>query len=81
MSTVGSIVVTNLTTGKRIGSLDKAEVFHNLMYFFCCGLQLTRHLLVAILQVYFHDIPDEVIGNLVGSLSFYLHVYSVQSSS
>lgn len=33
MSTVGSIVVTNLTTGKRIGSLDKAEVFRNLMYF------------------------------------------------
>jgi hypothetical protein len=28
VSTVGSVVVTNLTTGKRIGSLDKAEVFH-----------------------------------------------------
>lgn len=26
MSTVGSVVVTNLTTGKRLGSLDKAEV-------------------------------------------------------
>ncbi|XP_062197792.1 uncharacterized protein LOC133900612 isoform X1 [Phragmites australis] len=33
-------VVTNLTTGKRLGSLDKAEV-------------------------YFHDIPDEVIENLI----------------
>jgi hypothetical protein len=31
VSTVGSVVVTNLTTGKQIGSLDKAEVFH----FFC----------------------------------------------
>ncbi|GJN04646.1 hypothetical protein PR202_ga22211 [Eleusine coracana subsp. coracana] len=40
VSTVGSVVVTNLTTGKRIGSLDKAEV-------------------------YFHDIPDEVIENLI----------------
>jgi len=40
VSTVGSVVVTNLTTGKRLGSLDKAEV-------------------------YFHDIPDEVIENLV----------------
>uniref|UniRef100_A0A0D9XT00 Maf-like protein n=1 Tax=Leersia perrieri TaxID=77586 RepID=A0A0D9XT00_9ORYZ len=39
VSTVGSVVVTNLTTGKRFGSLDKAEV-------------------------YFHDIPDEVIENL-----------------
>ena len=28
MSTVGSVVVTNLTTGKRLGSLDKAEVIH-----------------------------------------------------
>jgi septum formation protein len=26
VSTVGSVVVTNLTTGKRLGSLDKAEV-------------------------------------------------------
>ncbi|RLN12084.1 hypothetical protein C2845_PM09G07410 [Panicum miliaceum] len=40
VSTVGSVVVTNLTTGKRLGSLDKAEV-------------------------YFHDIPDEVIENLI----------------
>jgi septum formation protein len=32
VSTVGSVVVTNLTTGKQIGSLDKAEVFH---FFFC----------------------------------------------
>lgn len=40
MSTVGSVVVTNLTTGKRLGSLDKAEV-------------------------YFHDIPDEVIKSLI----------------
>lgn len=28
VSTVGSVVVTNLTTGKRLGSLDKAEVIH-----------------------------------------------------
>jgi hypothetical protein len=27
-------------------------------------------------QVYFHDIPDEVIENLVGSLLFYSHMYS-----
>jgi septum formation protein len=40
VATVGSVVVTNLTTGKRLGSLDKAEV-------------------------YFHDIPDEVIENLI----------------
>ncbi|XP_066340077.1 uncharacterized protein [Miscanthus floridulus] len=40
VSTVGSVVVTNLTTEKRLGSLDKAEV-------------------------YFHDIPDEVIENLI----------------
>ncbi|TVU24776.1 hypothetical protein EJB05_27233 [Eragrostis curvula] len=40
VSTVGSVVVTNLTTGKRTGSLDKAEV-------------------------YFHDIPDEIIENLI----------------
>lgn len=40
MSTVGGVVVTNLTTGKKLGSLDKAEV-------------------------YFHDIPDEVIENLI----------------
>ncbi|XP_021316461.1 maf-like protein DDB_G0281937 isoform X3 [Sorghum bicolor] len=40
VSTVGSVVVTNLTTGKRLGSLDKAEV-------------------------YFHDIPEEVIESLI----------------
>ncbi|BAF28434.1 Os11g0549695 [Oryza sativa Japonica Group] len=40
VSTVGSVVVTNLTTGKRLESLDKAEV-------------------------YFHDIPDEIIENLI----------------
>uniref|UniRef100_M8BUL9 Maf-like protein n=1 Tax=Aegilops tauschii TaxID=37682 RepID=M8BUL9_AEGTA len=40
VSTVGGVVVTNLTTGKKLGSLDKAEV-------------------------YFHDIPDEIIENLV----------------
>ncbi|KQJ88238.1 maf-like protein DDB_G0281937 [Brachypodium distachyon] len=40
VSTVGGVVVTNLTTGKKLGSLDKAEV-------------------------YFHDIPDEVIENLI----------------
>lgn len=31
MSTVGSVVVTNLTTGKRLGSLDKAEVIYYLV--------------------------------------------------
>ncbi|KAI5016764.1 hypothetical protein ZWY2020_006615 [Hordeum vulgare] len=40
VSTVGGVVVTNLTTGKKLGSLDKAEV-------------------------YFHDIPDEIIENLI----------------
>uniref|UniRef100_A0ACD5ZVM8 Uncharacterized protein n=2 Tax=Avena sativa TaxID=4498 RepID=A0ACD5ZVM8_AVESA len=40
VSTVGGVVVTNLTTGKKLGSLDKAEV-------------------------YFHDIPVEVIENLI----------------
>ena len=28
VATVGSVVVTNLTTGKRLGSLDKAEVIY-----------------------------------------------------
>ncbi|XP_073103560.1 uncharacterized protein [Elaeis guineensis] len=40
VSTVGSVVVTNLKTGRRYGGLDKAEV-------------------------YFHDIPDEIIENLI----------------
>ncbi|KAM0918012.1 hypothetical protein ACQ4PT_009379 [Festuca glaucescens] len=40
VSTVGGVVVTNLTTGKKLGSLDKAEV-------------------------YFHDIPEEVIEKLI----------------
>jgi hypothetical protein len=31
VSTVGSVVVTNLTTGKRLGSLDKAEVIYYLV--------------------------------------------------
>jgi hypothetical protein len=29
VSTVGGVVVTNLTTGKKLGSLDKAEVIHS----------------------------------------------------
>lgn len=29
VSTVGGVVVTNLTTGKKLGSLDKAEVEHS----------------------------------------------------
>ena len=29
VSTVGGVVVTNLTTGKKLGSLDKAEVQHS----------------------------------------------------
>ncbi|KAG6508716.1 hypothetical protein ZIOFF_034096 [Zingiber officinale] len=40
VSTVGSVLVTNLKTGRRFGGLDKAEV-------------------------YFHDIPDEIIENLI----------------
>lgn len=40
VTTVGSVLVTNLKTGKRSGGLDKAEV-------------------------YFHDIPDEIIENLI----------------
>lgn len=40
VSTVGSVLVTNLKTGKRSVGVDKAEV-------------------------YFHDIPDEVIENLI----------------
>ncbi|XP_020242415.1 maf-like protein DDB_G0281937 isoform X2 [Asparagus officinalis] len=40
VSTVNSVLVTNLKTGKRSGGLDKAEV-------------------------YFHDIPDEIIENLI----------------
>ncbi|RZR95493.1 hypothetical protein BHM03_00024345, partial [Ensete ventricosum] len=40
VSTVGSVLVTNLKTGRRYGGLDKAEV-------------------------YFHDIPDEIIENLI----------------
>ncbi|KAJ6831888.1 maf-like protein isoform X1 [Iris pallida] len=40
VSTVGSVLVTNLQTGKQSGGLDKAEV-------------------------YFHDIPDEIIENLI----------------
>ncbi|XP_072990327.1 uncharacterized protein [Typha latifolia] len=40
VSTVGSVVVTNLKTGRRCGGLDIAEV-------------------------YFHDIPDEIIESLI----------------
>ncbi|KAJ3675651.1 hypothetical protein LUZ60_004693 [Juncus effusus] len=40
VSTIGSVVVTNLKTGKRCSSVDIAEV-------------------------YFHDIPDEIIQNLI----------------
>nr|CAD1822389.1 unnamed protein product [Ananas comosus var. bracteatus] len=40
VSTVGSVLVANLKTGRRYGGLDKAEV-------------------------YFHDIPDEIIENLI----------------
>ena len=29
VSTVGGVVVTNLTTGKKHGSLDNAEVIHS----------------------------------------------------
>jgi hypothetical protein len=29
VSTVGGVVVNNLTTGKKHGSLDKAEVIHS----------------------------------------------------
>ncbi|KAH7689838.1 Nucleoside triphosphate pyrophosphatase Maf-like protein [Dioscorea alata] len=40
VSTVGSVLVTNLKTGIKHGGIDKAEV-------------------------YFHDIPDEIIQNLI----------------
>ncbi|THU62492.1 hypothetical protein C4D60_Mb01t05720 [Musa balbisiana] len=40
VSTVGSVLVTNLKTGRRYRGLDKAEV-------------------------YFHDIPDEIVENLI----------------
>ncbi|XP_008790383.1 7-methyl-GTP pyrophosphatase-like isoform X1 [Phoenix dactylifera] len=40
VSTVGSVVITNLKTGRRYEGLDKAEV-------------------------YFHDIPDEIIEGLI----------------
>ncbi|XP_073103559.1 uncharacterized protein [Elaeis guineensis] len=56
VSTVGSVVVTNLKTGRRYGGLDKAEVF------------VVQNDLIGSLSctsVYFHDIPDEIIENLI----------------
>ncbi|KAG6767934.1 hypothetical protein POTOM_026825 [Populus tomentosa] len=71
---IGSVVVSNLTTGMRKGAWEKAEVYCSFKMAehcfkfkkeFCYHLIPLNYSPLMSIPVYFHEIPDEIIDSVI----------------